>query len=198
MNLSLTVLFQKPLFLIWLLNALLLWGCSKNEATAREEGSPTPAASGDGLEFTAPPDWIMETPSTRMRRAQYRLPQVAGDPEDAEMAVFFFPGQGGSVQANVDRWIGQFSKPDGSPASEVAKITHKQSHGIPLTVLDVSGTYRGSGGPMMAASKPKADFRMLAAVAETSSGPWFFKLTGPARTVAKWEASFHSFLETLQ
>jgi hypothetical protein len=39
---------------------------------------------------------------------------------------------------------------------------------------------------------------MLAAVAEAGSGPWFFKLTGPARTVARWEPAFESFLDTVQ
>lgn len=133
-----------------------------------------------------------------MRQAQYRLPRLEGDPEDAELVVFYFQGQGGSVQANIDRWVGQFSKADGSPAADLATVTQKEAHGIPLTVVDVSGTYRGSAGPMMAPAAPKADFRMLAAVAETSGGPWFFKLTGPVKTVAKWEASFHAFLQSIE
>ena len=157
-----------------------------------------PQTAGDGkLKFTAPAGWMARAPSSSMRQAEYTLPRAEGDTEDAELVVFYFHGQGGSVQANVDRWIGQFKKPDGSPASDSAKVSHKQSRGIPLTVVDVSGTY-GGGGPMMGSSAPKPDFRMLAAVAEASGGPWFFKLTGPARTVAKWEASFQSFLDTIQ
>ena len=132
-----------------------------------------------------------------MRKTQYRLPRVEGDPEDAEMVVFFFQGQGGSVQANIDRWIAQFKKADGKPASDSSQVSHRESHGIPLTIVDVSGTYSG-GGPMMSAGAPKPAFRMLAAVAETRSGPYFFKLTGPEKTVAKWEASFNSFLDTIQ
>ena len=131
-----------------------------------------------------------------MRQAEYTLPKTDGDPEDAELVVYYFGGQGGSVQANVDRWIGQFKKPDGSPVGDSAKVSRKQSHGIPLTIVDCSGTYSG-GGPMMGSAAAKPNFRMIAAVAEASSGPWFFKLTGPARTVAKWEPSFNSFLETI-
>lgn len=147
------------------------------------------------LKFTAPPDWIVETPSSTMRRAQYRLTRVNGDPEDAELAVFFFPGEGGSVQANIDRWIGQFQRTDGSPAT--GDISRRASHGIPLTVVDVSGIYLAGSG-MMTETKAKPNFRMLAAVAETTAGPWFFKLTGPAKTVAKWGPSFQSFLDTIQ
>jgi hypothetical protein len=132
-----------------------------------------------------------------MRRAQYRLARAEGDPEDAEMVVFHFQGQGGSVQANIDRWIGQFTKPGGSPAGESAKVSRKEVRGVQLSIVDVSGTYSGAGGPMMRGGPSKPDFRMLAAVAEAPGGPWFFKLTGPARTVAKWESSFHLFLDSL-
>src|SRR5437867_7694880 len=95
------------------------------------------------LKFTAPAGWIARAPSSSMRQAEYTLPRAEGDTEDAELVVFYFHGQGGSVQANVDRWIGQFKRPDGSPASDLAKVSHKQSHGIALTVVDVSGTYGG-------------------------------------------------------
>ncbi len=132
-----------------------------------------------------------------MRKAQYKLPHVEGETEDAELAVFYFQGGGGGVQANIDRWVGQFTKPDGSPVTNEAKITHKQSHGVPLTIVDVSGVYNNSMGPNSPAPS-KQSYRLLGAVAEAGNGPWFFKLTGPAKTVAKWEPSFQSFLDTIQ
>jgi hypothetical protein len=187
-------------------------GCSKKEEPSRSKAtadSVRPAAAhgpateagqptGAGLKFTAPVGWISETPTLSMRRAQYRLPRVEGDSEDAEMVVYYFQGGGGGVQANVDRWIGQFSKPDGSPANDVAKISRKTIHGIPVTTVDVAGTYSGAMGPMGGSSEAKTNYRMLAAVAEADNGPWFFKLTGPAKTVAKWEPSFESFIDSIQ
>jgi hypothetical protein len=155
--------------------------------------SAAPAASN--LKFTPPAEWIVETPTSTMRKAQYRLPRVNGDPEDAELSVFYFPGEGGSVEANIDRWKGQFQNTDGSPATGI--VSRRESHGIPVTVVDVKGIYLAGNG-MMGESKPKPNFRMLAAVAETSAGPWFFKLTGPGNTIAKWEPSFQSFLDTIQ
>jgi hypothetical protein len=177
----------------------VLAGCSEAREGAGSAAIKPVAAhdSSSPLKFTAPAEWTAETPSSAMRKAQYSLARVEGDPEDAKMVVFFFEGQGGSVQANIDRWIGQFTKADGSPATDVARVSKNESHGIPLTIVDVSGTYKESMGPMNAGT-PKSTFRMLAAVAETGSGPWFFKLTGPAKTVAKWEPSFHTFLGTIQ
>jgi hypothetical protein len=188
-----------------------LAGCSKkdepgSQATrgpALEPGSahsanPASPHGGGVLKWTAPPEWVQETPVSSMRKAQYRLARVTGDTDDAELAVFYFEGSGGSVQANIERWIGQFRKADGTPAGDTARTTHRRSHGIPVTIVDVSGTYL-AGGMAMPVDKPeKPGFRMLAAVAEAGSGPWFFKLTGPAKTVARWEPVFESFLDTLQ
>ena len=182
----------------------VLLGCSSGEkGQPRPSSSATPVASvspgfASSLTFKAPSEWIEESPESRMRLAQYRLPHAEGDPEDAELVVFYFQGQGGSVEANVERWVGQFKKPDGSTASDLAKIIDKESNGVSLTIVDVSGTYAPRRGPMMAAEEPKPDFRMLAAIAETAAGPWFFKLTGPQNTVAKWEESFFSFLNTIE
>ncbi len=198
---------QSAALLVGLAVAATMGGCSK----ANDQAQPAavadamkPAAAhgtpggGAGLKYTAPADWISEKPSSSMRQAQFRLPRAEGDSQDGELVVFFFQGGGGGVQANIDRWIGQFTKPDGSPANDVAKTTHKVSHGIPLTVVDVSGTYMAGSMGMGGESKPKQGFRMLAAVAEAGNGPWFFKLTGPAKTIGKWENSFQGFLDTIQ
>ena len=181
----------------------MLTGCS-GDNPAETESAPGPAvsagpatASAAGLRFEAPTTWISEAPSSSMRLAQYRLPGLEGDPEDAELAVFYFGGQGGSVQANVDRWIGQFSNPDDSPVTD-PRVSQRTANGIPLTLVDVRGTYHQSQLPMMAQSTAKESYRMLAAVAGGPGGPTFFKLTGPQPTVDHFEESFNSFLDTLR
>jgi hypothetical protein len=182
-----------------------MWACGggKNEAPSQTQGfrpesahsSANPsAAAPEDLKFTRPGDWIPEKPTSTMRKAQYRLPKADGDAEDAEFVVFYFGGGGGGVQMNIDRWIGQFSKPDGSPITE-AKTAKKTVHGIPVTTVDVSGTFVGGMGTDTGA---KTNYRMLGAVAESSNGPWFFKLTGPAKTVARWEPGFQSLLDSIQ
>ncbi len=51
---------------------------------------------------------------------------------------------------------------------------------------------------MLAEVQKKPDFRMLGAVVEAGNGPWFFKLTGPAKTVARWLPSFDTFLGSMK
>lgn len=195
--------FLGLVFCLFGFSAIFLNACSGSELAQTKPSSPPTAASkpaavsDSGLEFEAPSEWIREPPSSSMRLAQYRLPGVEGDSEDAELVIYYFRG-GGSVQANVDRWIGQFSKADGSPANDVAQVSEKDSHGLHLTIVDVIGTYHQSRGPMMAQTQTKPNYRMLAAVAEAAGGPWFFKLTGPQSTVDDWEDSFYSFLDTLR
>ena len=181
----------------------MLTGCA-GDNPAETESAPGPAvpagpapASAAGRRFEAPATWISEAPSSSMRLAQYRLPGLEGNQEDAELADFYFGGQGGSVQANVDRWIGQFSNADGSPVTD-PRVSQRDANGIPLTIVDVRGTYHQSQGPMMAQTTAKENYRMLAAVAEGPAGPTFFKLTGPKPTVDHFEESFNSFLDTLR
>ncbi len=131
-----------------------------------------------------------------MRKAQFLLPRAEGDPEDAEIGVFHFPAGGGSAQANIDRWVSQIAQPDGSPSSERAKVARRQVRSMPVTVVDVSGRYVAPLFPGSPDRCDKPDFRLLAAVIESSSGPWFVKLVGPARTVERWAASFQAYVDS--
>jgi hypothetical protein len=156
-----------------------------------------PAGSFDGeLVFKVPEGWIQESPSSGMRKSQFRLPGADGN--DAELAVFV--GIGGSVQQNVDRWINQFSNAGGGSVKDLAKIQNRSFNEINTTVVDVSGNFRNSSmGPMGGgSSEVKPNYRMLAAVMETSTGPWFLKLTGPEETIEQWEESFFEYLESVQ
>jgi len=164
--------------------------------SAHTQSATPPPEPNAGLKFTPPAGWIAEKAPTGSRQAQYKLPRVQGDTEDAELIVYYFGGGGGTPQANVARWVGEFTGPDGKPVND-AKITHKTSNGIPLTIVDVSGTYSSSMG-MMQQGGPKPGIRMLGVIAESGNGPWFIKLTGPERTVAKWKPSFDSFLDSIR
>jgi hypothetical protein len=134
-----------------------------------------------------------------MRAATYTVPATAGDSEDGECAVFYFgPGQGGGVDANVKRWVGQFQAPSGGPADSLAKTTKKTINGVVVTIVDVAGTYMFRPAPMAPQATPKPGYRMLAAVAEGSQAPVFFKLTAPKKTADAVEAEFLKMLESLK
>ena len=154
------------------------------------------AESAAGLRWTAPAGWKAEGPRP-MRAATYTIPLAAGDQGVAECVVNFFgAGQGGDVGANVERWRGQVLGADSKPAT--AKIDKRTINGITVTRVDASGTYTGMGGPMMGGSKPVAGYRLIGAIAEGPGGNVFFKLTGPAKTIAAAEKSFDQMLLSIQ
>jgi hypothetical protein len=141
--------------------------------------------------------WQTTTPTSIMRKAQFTLPRAAGDSEDAELVVFYFGAdQGGSVEANLNRWYSQFSQPDGGSSAEKASVTREVVDEMNLTTVDLSGTYVAPVMPGNDEQYNKPDFRMLAAVLETSQGPYFFKLVGPEKTVANWAKSFSQFMKS--
>ena len=149
------------------------------------------------LKFDPPAGWVAKPPASSMRIAEFTLPKTGADSEDAALTVYFFGGQGGSVQANLDRWIGQMSQPDGRESKRVAKTsTFKTTSGLAVTLLDVSGTYVAEVQPGSTERFNKPGFRLRAAVIETPGGPYFVKLTGPAATVAKWDDAFLAFLKS--
>lgn len=144
------------------------------------------ADTGAGIRWTAPANWKSEA-QRPMRLATYTIPPAPGDSEPAECGVYYFgQGQGGSVQANMDRWIGQFQ------SKEAAKRDQRTVHGLKVTTVDTSGAYTGMG------AAPKPNYRLLGAIVEGPQGSVFFKLTGPAKTVAQLQAAFEKLLASLQ
>jgi hypothetical protein len=151
------------------------------------------ADSGAGIRWTVPAGWKAEA-ERPMRLGTYTVAP------GGECAVYFFgSGQGGSVDANVDRWIGQFVQADGKPSKSAAKIAKRTIHGWPVTTVDVSGAYTGMAGPTGPSGAPAMPgYRMLAAIIEGPQGSAFFKFTGPGKTVAANQAAFDKMLASLQ
>lgn len=157
--------------------------------------SPAPAGH---LTFTAPATWRARPAASAMRVAEFVVPKAPGDPEDAELIVYYFGGGGGSADANIDRWIGQVQQPDGSASRDKARHESATVNGLKATMVDVSGTYVAEMRPGSTERYNKPDFRVRAAVLETPRGPYYLKLTGPAKTVAAADGDFRKFLDTVR
>jgi hypothetical protein len=150
-----------------------------------------------GLTFTPPEGWRQSPGSSSMRVAEFALPRAAGDAEDAQLIVYYFGGQGGSVDANIQRWVAQMQQPDGKPVT-AAKKESRKVNGLAVTLVDVSGTYVAETAPGAAERHNKPHFRLRAGVVETPSGPYFIKLTGPEKTVTKWDHAYEQFVSSFR
>src|SRR5665213_1722504 len=133
-------------------------------------GAPSVADAPPSAQFwVAPPTWkIVPNPST-MRLATYRIPRAEGDTQDTDLSVV---QAGGTTDANIDRWLGQFDQ-----AGKDTR-TVKVIHGMKITVVEVQGAYLGGG--MTADNKPVSNpgWALLAAIVETPGTPTFFKMVG--------------------
>lgn len=158
--------------------------------------TPALADSAAGLRWTPPVGWKSEA-ARPMRAATYSVPPAAGDATGGEVAINFFgPGQGGSVDANIERWKSQVQGPDGKPAP--ATVATRAVRGIAIRTIDATGAYTGMGGPMMASPKVVPGYRLLGAIVEGPGGHVFVKFAGPAKTVAANRQKFEELLNSFE
>lgn len=149
------------------------------------------------LTLTAPEGWKKIQPRVRIIEHEYQIDPVEGDKEKGRMTVM---GAGGSIQDNLDRWIGQFSQPDGSESKDKAKTEKKTVAGQEVHILDIQGTYKDSPGPFAGgAVTNRPNYRMLAAIIVTpDSGNYFVKFYGPEKTVSENKEKFEKMIESLE
>ncbi len=177
-------------------------GCSEKEQPRQQEPAPilrdAPTSSIAGLTWDIPENWQVES-QRPMRVATYSVPAAGGDAEMGEVAIFYFgPGEGGSIEANVERWFGQFDQPDGRPTREVAERESQQINNIPVTIVRTTGTYTAAAGPMAPRQDIRPGYKLIGAIAEGPEGAVFFKFTGPVTTVQEAEPDFLRMVESLQ
>jgi hypothetical protein len=158
-----------------------------------EDGSHT-ITIGDKLTMAAPGSWIVKRPGNPMILQEFAVPAAKGDPRDGRIAV---SSAGGTVAANVDRWAGQFSQPDGSKTADKMKVQKKTLAGKEVTLVDVSGTYQESAGIMQPAVE-RPDYRTLAAIIPGEGSSFFVKFYGPKKTVGEREKEFRAMLDGLK
>lgn len=151
------------------------------------------------LKFRVPAGWMEEERASSMRVAQYRLPRAEGDAEDGSLVLYYFgQGQGGSTAANIERWVGQIKQADGSSSADKAKEERFEANGLKISTVDIAGTYVAETTPGSGTFENKPGYRLRAAVVETPKGSYFVKLIGPEKTVAHWNDSFTSYLQSFE
>jgi hypothetical protein len=158
----------------------------------------------DGLKSAAPAAWQREKVPAKLgklRVAQFRLPKADRDPEDAELVIFFFGrGSGGGTEDNVKRWKGMFDPPKGKTIEEVSKVEKKKVGNVSVVVVDVHGTFKSRFPPNDPNAKVtrKENFRQINVIFDSENGPYFFRLTGPADTIAQHKKGFDDWLKNFK
>lgn len=163
---------------------------------ATPAASSAGASSAGGLTWTAQPPLVARAPKSQMRAAEYTLQH---DPQ-AELVVFYFgEGQGGAVEPNITRWLGQLTQPDGSDTAKHAQRSERSVAGMNVALVEATGNYSGGMAmPGTPAPAPQPDAMLLGAIAGGPKGPVFFKLVGKRASVEEARASFTALVDSLR
>lgn len=144
--------------------------------------------------FKRPPSWTWAPVNSSMRKAQLLVPDPTNPAgPGAEVTFFHFgAGQGGGVDDNVSRWLGQFAETGEALKPVIEKAEVK---GTKLTRVRVSsGTFSSGmpGGP----TTPKTNYGLYGAILESPEGDVFVKMTGPAELVNAAAPNFEAMVQS--
>lgn len=190
--------------------ALVLVSACAGQKQAEESGKPasgstpkTENVSKDGvlevagITFDIPEGWIQEEPESKMRLAQMSLP---GNDGPALLTVFSFgQGKGGSIQANIDRWVNQFKKPDNPKSSPEVDINKTNKEDLTITIVKTTGTFSASTMGPMGGSEPQANQALFGLIVEGGGkGNVFIKVTGPEKTIEAQTPNLEAFASSVR
>ena len=164
-------------------------------------GFDVAVAEGGALTFNAPDSWKKVKPRSFVVEYEITIPKSAGEADDAEDGRLTIMGAGGSVEANVERWYGQYSQPDGGQTKDVAKVTETSVGDCKVTWVDITGTLLDRpGGPMAGGEVvERENYRTMGAIIQAGEvGQYFVKLYGPGKTISDNEEAFKAFVESLK
>lgn len=147
-----------------------------------DESGPTEAIIS-GFRFDVPPGWRQAelTPAQQgFIDARFEIPKYGDDVKLTLSTI------GGGVQANIERWIGQFRLPEGvTPGSEAVEVD-----GLSTTIVDLRGEFQGMR------QAPQPGWRMLGAAFDGEPRDFYIKLTGPEQDVSELDDDFQSFVKS--
>ncbi len=158
------------------------------------------------MHWTASKDWVRKQPASPIIQVEFKLPGAKVDTSKLDQAEaeklkaenadgrLTISAAGGSLDANIARWRGQFG---GKPEKD--KTEQMEVSGLKITLVDLEGTFKDGGGPMFGgASVDRPGYRMLGAVIPRGDTNIFIKAYGPAKTMAARADEVKAFLKSMK
>jgi hypothetical protein len=139
-----------------------------------------------GLAGPKPATWIWHPPTGSIWVAEYTVPGVEG----ADQARISVMPAGGTLDANIARWKSQFRDSAGTVGAVEPKITKLEAAGMPTTLVEFAGEYKGMGMSNFA-----QDQLFMTAVIDAEPQQIFVRFVGPHKTV---EVNRQAFMDMLK
>jgi hypothetical protein len=146
----------------------------------------TAPASASGFQWDAPAGWSLQR-ARSMRLFTYQV----GEGDGTWCYALLLGGSAGGLEANLDRWRTEMG---------LAKLTAAEREALPRLevlgaqayLLDLAGSFRGTGGP------PQAGARMLGLVCPLADQTLFVKMVGPAAAMEGQKEAFVALCTSLR
>ena len=150
-----------------------------------------PITAGE-FSFSYDKPWVRQQVTSSMRAGQLTYTQENEKLKNVDVVIYYFgPGGAGGIDANIDRWAGQFV------GGAETKTEKKEVEGHEIVYFTGKGTFAESmGGPFSGNKVNKPNYTMLAAILPSDKGPVFLKMTGPDDSVSAAKESFIKFAES--
>ena len=85
---------------------------------AEEKAGKKSLTAGE-FDFKYAKPWVSQEVTSSMRAGQLTYKQKSQYLEDVDLVIYYFgEGQGGGIEANINRWVGQFQ---GTPEKKIEK-----------------------------------------------------------------------------
>ena len=136
-----------------------------------------------GVSYSVPPDWEEQPRKSDYVLGEFSIPGPGGP------ARLTLSSAGGGIEANVERWRGQFNRGPNDAEPKESEITFD---GKPGTLVELAGTF----SDMMNRGAPSKGWQMLGVAVPLGETNYFVKLTGPTTTVTPRRDEFLKFIES--
>jgi len=148
------------------------------------------------LDFQAPKVWEQKKPRFNIVEAEFEAKSSKPDTASARLTIM---ASGGSIEQNLERWVGQFSQEDGSTTEDHMKQTEEKINGMQVYLVDITGTYADSAGPFAGNATQRKGYRMVGAIVETKlAGNYYFKMYGPQETIEEHQKRFLEMVKSVK
>jgi hypothetical protein len=162
------------------------WVAAVCTAQAENKSSPraaNPVAPRDSkvpqVKWKTPEGWT-EVPPSSMRYASF---SVSGeDDTKIDISIVTFPGEGGSIADNVNRWRGQIGLAPLNDKEIMRVIVPMNAGSANFSTVEMAGV----------------DSRVIAAWTRRTGRSWFFKMSGPGPLVEREKSKFFDFLRSIE
>lgn len=132
--------------------------------------------------MTIPDTWKKAKPSSEMRMLEFNVTETKSN-----IAGFYFGQREEMVEANINRWRGQFAD---------EKSFDRETYDQGQIFVRIAGTYKKKPFPMAQEFTETPGYMTLAAILPSNQGPYFFKMVGEKENVSKVEDEFIGFIRS--